>query len=112
MKNWNDPAIVALNPGVTLPDRAITVVHRSDGSGTTFNWVDYLSKVSTEWKTQVGEATSVAWPIGWGGKGNSGVADYVMRIKGAIGYVEFAYVLQRRLVYGLVENCARQICPA
>ncbi len=106
VKNWNDPAIAALNPGVKLPNRSITVVYRSDGSGTTFNWVDYLSKVSSEWKAWVGEGTEVAWPTGWGGKGNSGVADYVMRIKGAIGYVEFAYVLQRKLVYGLVRNRA------
>jgi phosphate transport system substrate-binding protein len=106
VKNWTDPAITALNPGVKLPDRAITLIHRSDGSGTTFNWVDYLSNVSSEWKMRVGESTSVAWPSGWGGQGNSGVADYVMRIKGAIGYVEFAYVLQKKLVYGLVQNRA------
>jgi phosphate transport system substrate-binding protein len=104
IKRWNDPAIAAVNPGVTLPDQAITVVHRSDGSGTTFNWVNYLSKVSPEWKDKVGEGTSVSWPAGVGGKGNEGVAEYVNRIKGAIGYVEYAYVLQNKMKYGLVQN--------
>ena len=112
VKNWNDPAIAAVNPGVKLPDRAITVIHRSDGSGTTFNWVDYLSKVSSEWKTEVGANTSVAWPVGWGGKGNSGVADYVMRIKGAIGYVEFAYVRQKEAGLWTCAKQRRQFCRA
>jgi len=103
---WNDPAIVALNPGVSLPDLDITVVHRSDGSGTTFNWADYLSKVSPDWKSKVGEGTSVQWPTGVGGKGNEGVAAYVARIKGAIGYVEYAYVIQSKMTYGLVQNQA------
>lgn len=106
VKRWNDPAIAKLNPETKLPDEAITVVHRSDGSGTTFNWADYLSKVSPEWKTKVGEGTSIAWPTGVGGKGNEGVAAYVRRIKGAIGYVEYAYVLQSKMTYGLVENAA------
>jgi phosphate transport system substrate-binding protein len=106
VKNWSDPAVAALNPGIKLPERAISVIHRSDGSGTTFNWVDYLSKVSTEWKTKVGANTLVAWPAGSGGKGNGGVAENVTRIKGAIGYVEFAYVLQKKLNYGLVQNRA------
>ena len=106
VKTWNDPAIVALNPGVTLPGTAITVVHRSDGSGTTFNWVDYLSKVSPAWKAKVGEGTSVSWPTGVGGKGNEGVAAYVNRIKGSIGYVEYAYVLQNKMTYGLIQNKA------
>jgi phosphate transport system substrate-binding protein len=106
VKNWNDPAVTALNPGINLPKLAITVIHRSDGSGTTFNWVAYLSKASNEWKTTVGANTSIAWPAGSGGKGNGGVADYVTHIKGAIGYVEFAYVLQKKLVYGLVQNRA------
>ena len=79
VKNWSDPAIAAVNAGIKFPDRAITVIHRSDGSGTTFNWVDYLSKVSGEWKTEVGANTSVAWPVGLGGKGNSGLADDVIR---------------------------------
>ena len=106
IKKWNDAAVTALNPGVQLPDLAITVVHRSDGSGTTFNWVNYLSKVSPEWKEKVGEGTSVAWPAGVGGKGNEGVAQYVVRIKGSIGYVEYAYVLQNNMTYGLVQNAA------
>ncbi len=101
---WNDPAIVALNKGVKLGDENITVVHRSDGSGTTFIWVNYLSKVSPEWKTKVGEGTSVAWPAGTGGKGNEGVASYVQRIKGSIGYVEYAYALQNKMSYGQVKN--------
>ena len=106
IKRWNDPALAAANPGVKLPDQAITVVHRSDGSGTTFNWVNYLSKVSPEWKSKVGEGTSVAWPVGVGGKGNEGVAEYVNRIKGSIGYVEYAYVLQNKMKFGLVQNQA------
>ena len=100
IKRWNDPAIAAVNPGVKLPDQAITVVHRSDGSGTTFNWVNYLSKVSAEWKEKVGEGTSVSWPAGVGGKGNEGVAEYVNRLKGSIGYVEYAYVLQNKMKFG------------
>ncbi|MFZ1907912.1 MAG: phosphate ABC transporter substrate-binding protein PstS [Burkholderiales bacterium] len=101
---WNDPAIAALNPGVGLPNQAISVVHRSDGSGTTFIWTNYLSKVSPEWKEKVGDGTSVAWPTGVGGKGNEGVASYVQRIDGSIGYVEYAYVLQNKMAYGLVKN--------
>ncbi len=105
---WNDPAVAAVNPGVKLPAIDITVVHRSDGSGTTFNWVDYLSKVSPEWKSKVGEGTSVSWPAGVGGKGNEGVAAYVNRIKGSIGYVEYAYVLQNKMTYGQMQNRAGQ----
>ena len=104
INNWNDPQIAAINPGVPLPDRRITVVHRSDGSGTTFNWVNYLSKVSPEWKTKVGEGTSVKWPAGVGGKGNEGVAAYTKQIPGAIGYVELSYALVNKLVYGAVKN--------
>lgn len=103
---WNDPAIVALNGGVTLPDTKITVVHRSDGSGTTFNFVNYLSKVSGEWKTKVGEGTSVKWPVGIGGKGNEGVAAYVKQIKGGIGYVELSYALQNKMTYSRMKNAA------
>ncbi len=103
---WDDPAIVKLNPGIKLPSAGISVVHRSDGSGTTFNWVDYLSKVSPEWKEKVGESTSVAWPTGVGGKGNEGVAAYVDQIKGSIGYVEYAYVKQNKMNYGQVQNSA------
>ncbi len=106
IKTWNDPAIVAVNPGVTLPSQRITVVHRSDGSGTTFNWVNYLSKVSPEWKTKVGEGTAVRWPTGVGGKGNEGVAAYTKQIKGAIGYVELSYALVNNLTYGAVQNAA------
>jgi phosphate transport system substrate-binding protein len=104
IKKWNDPALAALNPGVSLPNQAISVVHRSDGSGTTFIWTNYLSKVSPEWKEKVGDGTSVAWPTGVGGKGNEGVASYVQRIDGAIGYVEYAYVLQNKMAYGQVKN--------
>jgi len=104
IKKWNSQGIASLNPGVKLPDQDITVVHRSDGSGTTFIWVNYLSKVSQEWKDKVGEGTSVNWPVGVGGKGNEGVASYVQRIKGAIGYVEYAYALQNRLTHTLVKN--------
>ncbi|MGE5151921.1 MAG: phosphate ABC transporter substrate-binding protein PstS [Rhodospirillaceae bacterium] len=104
VKMWNDPAIAKLNPGLSLPAKAISVVHRSDGSGTTFIWTNYLSKVSAEWKSKVGEGTAVNWPTGVGGKGNEGVASYVQRIDGAIGYVEYAYVKQSRMAYTLVQN--------
>ena len=104
--NWNDPAIAALNGGLKLPDQKITVVHRSDGSGTTFNFVNYLSKVSPEWKTNVGEGTSVKWPVGIGGKGNEGVAAYVKQIKGGIGYVELSYALQNKMAYSRLKNAA------
>ena len=103
---WNDPAIAALNPGLALPDQKITVVHRSDGSGTTFNFVNYLSKVSPEWKPKVGEGTTVQWPTGVGGKGNEGVAAYVKQIKGGIGYVELSYALQNRLAHASLKNAA------
>ncbi|HSQ02803.1 MAG TPA: phosphate ABC transporter substrate-binding protein PstS [Burkholderiales bacterium] len=104
VRKWNDAAIASLNPGVKLPDTDITVVHRSDGSGTTFIWTNYLSKVSPEWKQKVSEGTSVNWPVGVGGKGNEGVASYVQRIRGAIGYVEYAYALQNKLVHALLKN--------
>lgn len=103
---WNDPAIAQINGDVTLSDAAITVVHRSDGSGTTFNFVNYLSKVSPEWKSKVGEGTSVQWPVGVGGKGNEGVAAYVKQIKGSIGYVELAYALQNKMAYTAMQNSA------
>ncbi|TDK32769.1 phosphate ABC transporter substrate-binding protein PstS [Luteimonas terrae] len=103
---WNDPAIAALNGGINLPDARITVVHRSDGSGTTFNFVNYLSKVSPDWKNGVGEGTTVKWPVGIGGKGNEGVAAYVKQIKGGIGYVELSYALQNRLSYSRLKNAA------
>jgi phosphate ABC transporter, phosphate-binding protein len=103
---WNDPAIAALNPDLALPDTRITVVHRSDGSGTTFNFANYLSKVSPEWKQQVGEGTSLRWPTGIGGKGNEGVAAYVRQIRGGIGYVELSYALQNRLSHAAMKNAA------
>lgn len=106
IKSWNDPAIVKLNPSLTLPNQAISVVHRSDGSGTTFNWVNYLSKVSPEWQSKVGEGTAVEWPTGIGGKGNEGVAAFVNQTKGSIGYVEYAYVLQNKMTYALLQNKA------
>jgi phosphate transport system substrate-binding protein len=101
---WNDPAIAGLNPGVKLPGTDITVAHRSDGSGTTYIFVDYLSKVSPEFKQKVGVATSVNWPVGVGGKGNEGVAGLVKQIPGAVGYVELIYALQNKLGYGSVQN--------
>jgi phosphate transport system substrate-binding protein len=103
---WNDPKIVALNGGVNLPALKITVVRRSDGSGTTFNFTNYLSKVSPEWKAAVGEGNSVKWPVGVGGKGNEGVTAYVKQIRGAVGYVEFSFALQNRLAFGRVKNAA------
>jgi len=103
---WNDPAIAKVNPGVKLPATEITVVERSDGSGTNFLWTNYLSKVSPEFKSTVGEGTSVKWPTGVGGKGNEGVASYVQKIDGAIGYVEYAYAKQNKLAYGQVQNKA------
>ena len=103
---WNDPRIVALNGGLKLPDLKITVVHRSDGSGTSFNYTNYLSKVSPEWKTKVGEGTTVQWPTGVGGKGNEGVAAYVKQIKGGIGYVELSYALQNKMAYASLKNAS------
>jgi phosphate transport system substrate-binding protein len=112
IKKWNDPALAANNPGVKLPDQAISVVHRSDGSGTTFIFANYLSKVNAEWKSAVGEGTSVKWPTGVGGKGNEGVANYVGRIDGAIGYVEYAYAKQNKLkVAKMVNREGRAVSP-
>ncbi len=101
---WDDAAIKALNPDLNLPSKPITVVHRSDGSGTTFNFANYLSKVSEEWKTKVGADTAVSWPTGVGGKGNEGVASYVQRIKYSIGYVEYAYAEQNHLAVASMKN--------
>jgi phosphate transport system substrate-binding protein len=103
---WNDPAIVKLNAGVNLPATDITVVHRSDGSGTTYIWVDYLAKLSPEWKSKVGVGTSPNWPTGIGGKGNEGVAGLVRQTPGSLGYVELIYALQTKISYGLVQNMA------
>jgi phosphate transport system substrate-binding protein len=103
---WNDPAIAKVNAGVSLPNTEITIVHRSDGSGTTYIWADYLSKVSPEWERKVGVATAVKWPVGLGGKGNEGVAGLVKQTPGAIGYVELIYALQNKIAYGSVQNSA------
>ncbi len=109
---WNDPAIAAANPGVSLPGNDIVVVHRSDGSGTTFVWTDYLSKVSPEWKSHVGSNTSVNWPVGLGGKGNEGVAGVVKQTPNSIGYVELIYALQNHMSYGVVRNSAGKFVKA
>lgn len=101
---WNDVAIAKLNPGVKLPEQTIAVVRRADGSGTSFIFTNYLSKVSDEWKSKVGEGTTVSWPVGTGGKGNEGVASFVQRISGAIGYVEFAYAKQTKMPYASMQN--------
>ena len=101
---WDDPAIKALNPGVPLPDAAIAPVRRADGSGTTFNFTNYLSRVHPEWKTKVGEGTAVNWPVGAGGKGNEGVAAFVNRLPNSIGYVEYSYVKQNKMTYTLMKN--------
>src|SRR5947199_5298059 len=109
---WNDPALAKLNPGVNLPASAITVVHRSEASGTTYIWVDYLSKVSPEWKAKAGVATQVNWPVGIGGKGNEGVAGLVSQTPGAIGYVELIYALQNKIAYGPVQNIGGEFVNA
>jgi phosphate transport system substrate-binding protein len=101
---WNDPSLAADNPGVKLPDQAISVAHRSDGSGTTFIFTDYLSKVSPEWKTKVGSGTSVNWPVGLGGKGNEGVTGLVKTSPGSIGYVELVYAVQQKLAVADIKN--------
>jgi phosphate transport system substrate-binding protein len=109
---WNDAALTKLNPGVNLPATDITVVHRSDASGTTYIWVDYLSKVSPEWKMKVGVQTSVNWPTGVGGKGNEGVAGTVTQTPGSVGYVELVYALQNKIAYGSVQNMAGEFTKA
>jgi phosphate transport system substrate-binding protein len=103
---WNDPAIASVNPGVKLPANDIVVVYRADGSGTTYIWTDYLSKVSDEWKSKVGKGTSVKWPVGVGGKGNEGVSGLVKQTPDSIGYVELIYAVQNHLPYGLVKNAS------
>ncbi len=110
---WNDPALRALNPKLALPDMDITCVHRSDGSGTTFTFTNYLGKVSPEWKSKIGADTSVAWPVGVGGKGNEGVASYVQRINGSIGYVEYAYILENNMSYArMINRSGRTVSPS
>src|SRR5205807_157066 len=106
ISNWNDPALAKINPDIKFPNQDIVVVHRSDGSGTTFIWTDYLSKVSPEWKNQVGSGTSVKWPKGLGGKGNEGVAGSIRQLPGSIGYVELIYAVQNKIPYGSVKNAA------
>jgi len=109
IKKWNEKPIADLNPSLKLPDELITVVRRSDGSGTTFIFTDYLSKVSPEWKQKVGSSTAVSWPEGVGGKGNEGVAAYVQRIKGGIGYVEYAYAKRNKMTHGALQNREGQV---
>lgn len=104
--NWNDPAIATANPGVSLPDTGIVVAHRADGSGTTYVWTDYLSKISPEWEKTVGKGTSVRWPVGLGGKGNEGVSGLIQQTPGCIGYIELIYALQNHILYGSVRNAA------
>ena len=112
IKKWNDPAIVKMNAGVSLPATDITVVHRSDGSGTTYIWSDFLSKVSSEWKTRVGVSTAVNWPAGVGGKGNEGVAGLVSQTPGSLGYVELIYALQNKIAFGAVQNANGEFVKA
>jgi phosphate transport system substrate-binding protein len=109
---WNDPAIAKINPGVTLPATDVTVAHRADGSGTTYVWVDFLSKVSPEFKGKVGVNTSVNWPVGVGGRGNEGVSGLVKQTPGALGYVELVYALQNKIAYGQVQNMAGEFSKA
>jgi phosphate transport system substrate-binding protein len=106
ISSWNDPAIAAANPGVSLPNQPIIVIHRSDGSGTTYIWTDYLSKVSPEWQGQVGKGVSVRWPVGLGGKGNEGVAGLIRQMQGSIGYIELIYAIENKITYGSVKNAA------
>jgi phosphate transport system substrate-binding protein len=109
---WNDSAITGANPGVNFPDKPIIVVHRSDGSGTSFIWTDYLSKISPEWESKVGRNTSVQWPVGLGGKGNEGVAGSIRQLSGSIGYVELIYAVQNNISYGSVKNAAGNFVKA
>jgi len=110
--SWNDPAIAKDNPGVKFPSEPIIVVHRSDGSGTTYIWVDYLCKISPEWQSQVGRGTSVRWPVGLGGKGNEGVAGMIRQMQGSIGYIELIYAVQNHIPYGVVRNAAGNFVKA
>jgi phosphate transport system substrate-binding protein len=112
IKKWNDPALAKDNPGVKLPSEEIVVVHRSDGSGTSFIWTDFLSKVSPEWKSKVGANTSVSWPVGLGGKGNEGVSGTVKQTPYSIGYVELIYAVQNKMAYGSVKNAAGEFVKA
>jgi phosphate transport system substrate-binding protein len=110
--SWDSPALAKDNPGVKLPSQPIILIHRSDGSGTTYIWTDYLSKVSSEWQSQVGKGTSVKWPVGLGGKGNEGVAGMIRQMPGAIGYIELIYAVQNNIPYGVVRNAAGNFVKA
>jgi phosphate transport system substrate-binding protein len=110
--SWNDPAIATANPGVSLPNQPIIVIHRSDGSGTTYIWTDYLSKVSPDWQSQVGKGVSVRWPVGLGGKGNEGVAGMIRQMQGSIGYIELIYAIENKISYGIVKNGAGNFVKA
>jgi phosphate transport system substrate-binding protein len=112
VQKWNDPAITQANPGVKFPDKPIIVVHRSDGSGTTFIFTDYLSKVSKEWESTVGKGASPKWPVGLGGKGNEGVAGQIRQLEGSIGYVELIYAVENKITYGSVKNAAGNFVKA
>jgi phosphate transport system substrate-binding protein len=109
---WNDPELVKANPTVKLPDKDLVVVHRSDGSGTTYVWVDYLAKISPEWKQKVGVGTSVNWPVGLGGKGNEGVAGQIRQTEYSVGYVELIYAIQNKMPYGKVKNSSGNLIKA
>ena len=110
--SWNDPAITKVNPGINLPNQPIIIVHRSDGSGTTYIWTDYLSKVSKDWESSVGKGTSVKWPVGLGGKGNEGVAGQIRQLPGSIGYIELIYAVENKITYGSVQNAAGNFVKA
>jgi phosphate transport system substrate-binding protein len=112
ISNWSDPAIAKANPGIKFPSLPIVVVHRSDGSGTTYIFTDYLSKISPEWKAQVGTNTSVRWPVGLGGKGNEGVAGQIRQMEGGFGYIELIYALQNNIAFGTVQNAAGKFIKA
>jgi phosphate transport system substrate-binding protein len=112
VQKWNDPAITQANPGVKFPDQSIIVVHRSDGSGTTFIFTDYLSKVSKEWESAVGKGTSPKWPVGLGGKGNEGVAGQIRQLQGSVGYIELVYAVENKITYGSLKNAAGNFVKA
>ena len=112
ISNWSDPAIAKANPNIKFPNQSITVVHRSDGSGTTYIWTDYLSKVSSDWGGGPGKGTSVKWPVGVGGKGNEGVSGMIRQLPGSLGYVELIYALQNKINYGSVQNSSKNFVKA
>jgi len=112
ISNWSDPAIAKANPDIKFPNQSVTVVHRSDGSGTTYVWTDYLSKISSDWQGTTGEGTSVKWPVGVGGKGNEGVAGMIRQLPGSLGYVELIYAVQNKIPYGSVKNSSGQFIKA